>query len=357
MGSRRCCGRVSRGAFTFLGSQQGHWGYGTIKGMTNILILGGTAWLGREITQQFLRRGASVTCLARGDSGSPPTGVTFVRADRSQPDAYDAVRGQRWDDVVELSYDNLFVTGALHALSGQAEHWTLISSVSVYASNSEIDADESAELYGPTDLSNYGHAKVAAELVSLDVLGGRLLIARPGLIAGAGDPSGRFGYWLARFALAQTEAVLSASTAGRFVQIIDVLDLASWIADAAVNGRTGTINAVGNPVRLAEFLRQAADVAGYSGQIVEADDDWLQSHGVTYWTGPDSLPLWLPTNDSAFAQRSNDRFVKSGGDLRPIQETLKATLDDEQSRGLSRVRRAGITRDRERDLLAQLEPR
>ncbi len=43
-----------------------------------LLVLGGTAWLGSRVATTALERGHNVTCLARGDSGSAPTGSTFI---------------------------------------------------------------------------------------------------------------------------------------------------------------------------------------------------------------------------------------------------------------------------------------
>lgn len=71
--------------------------------MTRTVMLGGTAWFGREIAAQLAARGEEVTCLAHGESGQVPGGVKFIRADRRQPGAYDAVRESIWDEVVELS--------------------------------------------------------------------------------------------------------------------------------------------------------------------------------------------------------------------------------------------------------------
>ena len=49
-------------------------------------MLGGTAWLGRTVAEEGLRRGHDVTCVARG-TADPPAGAAFVEADRDRDDA------------------------------------------------------------------------------------------------------------------------------------------------------------------------------------------------------------------------------------------------------------------------------
>lgn len=324
--------------------------------MTNVLVLGGTGWLSGRIARRWLQAGASVTCVARG--GRPaPDGAALVIADRDDPGAYAAVAEREWDEIVDVSSNPAHVAAAADALGERAKHWTYISTVSVYAANDEPGADESAELLtpaGPEDAADYGRAKVAAE-ASVRVLGHRTAIVRPGLIVGPGDPTDRFGYWVARFALAGAGEVLVPRAEGRGAQVIDVDDLADFVVAVGRERWTGVANAVGDPVGLDRLLHDAADVAGHAGTAVAASDDWLEAHDVAYWMGPRSLPLWLPAEVPGFWTRSNAAYRLLGGRLRPLRETLERTLADERARGLDRDRRSGLSRGDELALLAELD--
>ncbi|WP_066523195.1 NAD-dependent epimerase/dehydratase family protein [Curtobacterium ammoniigenes] len=313
-----------------------------------VLVLGGTGWVGRAVVESLLASGAEVTCLARGETGDAPEGARLVRADRRTVGAYELVRGE-WDEIIELSSEPDLVEPALDILADSAAHWTLVSTVSVYANNDEPGADESAALVEPVNLTEYADAKVAAERSSAARLGSRLLIVRPGLIVGPGDPSDRFGYWPAR--LSNPGPTLVPSTLGRFVQVIDVADLAAWTGRAGRTGATGVVNAVGDVVAMSQFFRHVVDVTGYDGELVEVDDDTLLAHGVRYWAGPRSLPLWLPLSDAAFAQRSARTFQETGGRSRSLEATLTGVLADERSRGTDRPRRSGLTASEERTVL------
>lgn len=232
--------------------------------MTDVLILGGTGWLSGRIAERWMDAGASVTCLARG-TRPVPYGARLVVADRDEPEAYDAVRGRDWDEVVEVSSRSTHVAAAAAALAGDTRHLTYVSSVSVYAANNEEGADEGASLVEPAALGDDGddaRAKAACEAAVRAALPHRAAIVRPGLIGGPGDPTDRFGYWVSRFALAEGGAVLVPDAPVVRVQVIDVDDLAAFVAALGAAGFSGTVNAVGDPSPLPAVLAAAHEVSG-----------------------------------------------------------------------------------------------
>jgi nucleoside-diphosphate-sugar epimerase len=332
--------------------------------MTTTLVLGGTAWLGGEVARAALRRGHEVTCLARGVAGSPPSGVRWVQADRDAADAYDAVRGQDWDDVVDVSWQPGQVRSALAALAPRARHWTYVSSCSVYAAHSVVDVDESAALLPALDAERadreqYGEAKVACEQLCQAAVGERLLLARSGVIGGYGDRSDRFGYWPGRFALARRDggSVLVPDADDLPTQAIDVRDLADWLVRMGDDATTGAMNVVGERRAFGDVIAAAREVAGFDGpgseeRVVRVPSRWLLDEGVDEYMGPRSLPLWMVDPDWAgFSARNGDRAVAAGLTHRPLRDLLADSLRWEDELGLDRDRRAGLTRAEENELL------
>lgn len=329
--------------------------------MADLLVLGGTSWLGGAVASFALAAGHRVTCLARGTSGSVPEGASLVVADRSGTDAYAALpRPAAYDLVVDVARQPGHVRGAVAALGERAGHWVLVSSCSVYARHDEHGADESAQTLPALEadegtLEEYGSAKVACEQAVTRALGERALVARSGLIVGRGDLSERFGYWPSRFALAAQDggAVLVPERLDAPVQWVDVLDLAAWLVTAGLAGTAGTFNAMGAAVTLGELLTQAAAVAGFTGSMVTVPDAALVAAGVEEFMGAGSLPLWFHDPQwSAFLDRATAAAAAAGLGQRPLADTLRDALEWERLLGLDRPRtRAGLDRATELELL------
>ncbi|WP_426560302.1 NAD-dependent epimerase/dehydratase family protein [Angustibacter sp. McL0619] len=330
--------------------------------MTTLLVLGGTAWLGREVAKAGLARGQDVTCLARGESGRAADGVRWVAADRTESDAYDEVNGQDWDAVVDVSWQPGMVRSALVALSDRAGHWGYVSSCSVYARHDVVDADESADLLPALDADEasreqYGEAKVACERLCQDALGDRLLVARSGLIGGYGDPSDRFGYWPGRFARAVDGAVpvLVPDIGAGPTQTCDVRDLAQWLVRCGEQRTVGVFNALGARHSFGEVLAECRAVTGYDGAQQLVSPGWLTEHEVEEYMGPRSIPLWIGDPEwQGFSARAGSAAVAAGLSHRPLTDLVEQSLRWERELGLDRDRRAGLTPDEERELLAVL---
>jgi nucleoside-diphosphate-sugar epimerase len=329
-----------------------------------ILVLGGTAWLGGEVARTAIDAGHEVTCLARGSAGRAPDGVRLVVADRDHPDAYDEVAAERWDGVIDVSRQPGHVRSALAALAGATRRWVFVSTGNVYASHATVGADESAELLPPLEgdtmatMDDYGAAKVACEQAVLAAVGDRAVIARSGLIGGPGDESGRTGYWPWRFAHPSNAdgAVLVPDAGSLPTSVIDVRDLARFLVDAVADTRiSGAYDAVANRCTLAEHLAVAREVAGHTGALAVAPEEWLRAHEVAEWMGPRSLPLWLTDPEwRGFAGRSGARILETGWQPRPLAETLADVLAWEEARPSPGPHGTGLDDDAERELLAAL---
>ncbi len=208
-----------------------------------ILVLGGTAWLGAAVARHALAAGHEVLCLARGVSGRVPEGARLVVGDPHHPVGVRRPPHPPRRRLARPRRRRVAAAGrgrgALAALADRAARWAFVSSGSVYADHSvpgggiggtplpllpPLEGDSG----GP---EQYGEAKVACEDAVRRVRGEDALVARSGLIAGYGDPSDRFGYWVGRCALAAQDGgpLLVPASLDQGAQVLDVLDLAAWL--------------------------------------------------------------------------------------------------------------------------------
>lgn len=305
----------------------------------DLLIIGGTRFVGRHLVEAALARGDRVTLFNRGQSVSPlapqPAGVTLLRGDR-QGDL-SAIAEGRWDAVIDCcAYLPADADRMARCLANRVGRYALISSVSAYASAALPNAEDAAlGQIDDTDTTvvdgrTYGPLKALCEAAVVKHMGpARSLLIRPGLVVGPYDPTQRFTWWPARLARAAVDGlpVLAPGDAKRPLQFIDARDLAAFVLLALETGASGAFNAAAPPgfTTMGNLLQACADAAGAAPWLHWMADADLLAQGVRPWI---DLPLWLPADGehAAFLAVRTDRALELGLKVRPLADTVAATL-------------------------------
>jgi 2'-hydroxyisoflavone reductase len=330
-----------------------------------LLLLGGTVFLGRHIVEAALGRGHEVTLFNRGQK-NPGLFPQLEQLRGNRDGDLTALQGRRWDAVIDPSgYVPRIVRASALLLADAVEHYTFISSISVYAGFATLGMDESApvgRLEDETveDVSRfYGPLKALCERAAERAMPGRVLNLRPGLIVGPHDPSDRFTYWPVR--VAKGGEVLTPGSPEHLTQIIDVRDLAEWTVCMVEERTTGVYNATGpdDELTMGRLLDACRAVSSSDARCVWVSEQFLLDAGITPWT---ELPLWVPDNEenAGFSRVDCRKAFAAGLAFRPLADTVRATLAWDATRPVDAPRRNGLKPEREAELLeawrARLRP-
>lgn len=326
-----------------------------------ILILGGTRFLGRFLTQAALDQGHEVTLFNRGkENPALFPEVEKLVGDRDGDLA--ALERRTWDAVIDTcGYVPQVVQQSAALLAGNAGHYTFISSASVYDDLQDPGIDEEhavrklpQDVADPPGNEYYGELKFLCEREVEKQFPDRALIIRPGLIVGPYDFTGRFSYWANR--VAQGGEVLAPGRKDRQIQFIDVRDLAEWILRMVEQQISGVFNATGpsDSLTMEAFLETCRNALSSSAQFVWMDDEFLMASDVGYWM---ELPLWIPDSENVdgFMAMSIDKALAQGLSFRPLAETIQDTHEWQQQEGV--VGTAGLDSEKELRLLASWKER
>jgi 2'-hydroxyisoflavone reductase len=296
----------------------------------NILVIGGTLFVGRHIVDASLARGHTITLFNRGQRNAELFAqVEKLRGDRNGD--LSTLNGRRFDAVIDTcGYTPAQMQAMTKALGANVPHYVFVSSISAYGQfPRDIDYDESAALASGD--TGYGEEKARAEEAIVAAYPNRVANVRPGLIVGPHDPTGRFVYWPLRAARGGT--ILSPGRAERPIQWIDVRDLAEWIVHVAEQRIVGAFNTV-TPARaytMRDLLESCVRVANVSASLHWIDDETLLSKQIAPWS---ELPLWIPESDAdsgGLMLAKSERAVANGMRFRSPEETVSATLTWAQS--------------------------
>jgi 2'-hydroxyisoflavone reductase len=325
-----------------------------------LLTIGGGRFSGRALTGQALERGHEVTIFHRGSGPDDPwPEAEHVHGDRK--DGFDALAGRGFDAVVDFcAYVPREIREAAAALTSPGRY-AFISSVSAHREDARAGATEDDDVHQPpfpdtedVTWETYGPLKVACEQEVTAAYGDRALIIRPGYIVGPHDPTDRFTYWVRR--AARGGRMLAPSPADQPLQWIDARDLAAFVLDLLERDAGGTYNVITAPRAhtLEGLIATASAAAGADVETAWADDAFVRAHGLIATEEDDPFPLITPDEPSAHLF-VNARAVGAGLRTRPLEETVRDTLAWDDERGAPWPMRAGLSTDRETELLAALD--
>jgi 2'-hydroxyisoflavone reductase len=293
----------------------------------DLLVLGGTGFIGPHLVRYAVSRGHHVTIFTRGRHDAElPAEVIRLQGDRNGQ--LDSLKGKRWDVVIDDSATNPDWVALSTELLKDSGAYMFTSSTGVYYPYLTRGLDESVpvhtNLQDPKDGSEtFGVAKAKCEAQTMKVFGDRGIVVRPTYIVGPGDTSDRFPYWPVR--LARGGEVLAPGHADDPMQIIDVRDLAEFMVRIAESDRRGVFNVAGpkQPLTARTFYQDAAKVINPSVKYTFVDDyDFLVAHKIE-----EAIP-WalLRGNDYGMMSVRNDRAIAAGLTFRPLATTLRDTL-------------------------------
>ncbi|WP_104991830.1 NAD-dependent epimerase/dehydratase family protein [Deinococcus sp. NW-56] len=299
----------------------------TKQGM-DVLVLGGTQFVGRHIVETLLSAGHRVAVFTRGRTPDElPETVERLKGDRDGgAEGLAALSGRTWDACVDVSgYTPRQVRASAEALRESVGRYVFVSTVSVYGEPDRhpVREDdpllpEAGEDVTEVNGQTYGPLKVTCERIVEEVYGDRSVLLRPQIVAGPYDPTGRYTYWVDR--VAAGGEFLAPGDGSDFMQVIDARDLARFTQAVLEGGLSGAYNLAGPRLSWREFVAVARGATGSDAQPVWTPAEVLEREEV-------NVPLWLPAGgpQGGLMDVANDRAVAAGLTLTDPEVTARDT--------------------------------
>ena len=306
--------------------QAAAWGVGIAGGVVatrgsrlRVLVLGGTRFVGRHITEAVLARGHVVSLFNRGRTGPGLfPGVEELIGDREND--LSALRGRSWDVLIDTSgVEPRWVRRSSELLHAAVSRCVYVSSTAAYAKGGGLRRSEDSPIFTAStdEAKRYGEKKAASEREVLRCFAGRATIVRPADLFGPHDYDRRHGFvrWPVR-ARAGGEMLVAGGPEDT-VAFTDARDLATWVAKLVEGEVRGAFNVAGPPFTLAALVDAAITVGG-PVTPVWVTREWLASEGIDR----DELPVGAA---SSYAMGSALAVVRGLG-FRPLVATMADTL-------------------------------
>jgi nucleoside-diphosphate-sugar epimerase len=261
-----------------------------------LLVIGGSRFIGRAVVQRLLQDGHRVTLLNRGITPDPfGTRVSRVLGDRTDATTLErAVARKSYDAVIDvIAFRGQDTAAAVRLLSGRVGHFVHISSAAVYLTRSGLlPPYREADFAGPVSQRSTGEAamwlhaqqKRRCEAVLSEAFersGFPFTAFRLPMVVGPHDYTGRFAAYVQRL-LDNGPVILpdGGLNSWGFLWSQDVAEvISSNILNEATFGRSYNL-AQREVVSLRRLLEDVAHLLGRRPSLISVPSEWLRRLGL-----------------------------------------------------------------------------
>lgn len=245
----------------------------------NVLVLGGTVFIGLHLVRLLHGQGHTVTVLNRGISEAVlPDGVERLAADRTEPaEVRSALKDASYDVAFDISgYTPEALEPVIESLEGRVGHFIFCSTTVVYAPSDSAPVRDDFPLHRTPDAGDYARNKVVCEDMLMEAFNGRgfpVTVLRPPYVYGPDNKLKQREFsFFAR--LTQGRTIIVPGDGLTLFQSVHVDDLAA--AFAAAPGRTqtlGQVYTVAGPqaITVDGYVRTIGEVVGVPPETVHVE--------------------------------------------------------------------------------------
>ena len=304
----------------------------------NVLILGGTSFLGPHQIATLLGRGHKVSIFTRGKTKPKIHTDLFDQVEHLIGDRENdltALENRSWDVVIDNSGRKVeWTKKTANLLKDTCGLYLYTSSTGVFYpyDDDQYTEEDPIVLSMPEGLTEdeayeqeYGVMKGNSELETIKAFGAdRSIIVRPTYMLGPGDKTNRFMHWF--LSIERGGEVLLTGKENDAVQYIDIRDVADWMVYLIEEKKAGTYNAVGpaESSNILSYANQIKKALNSDASFVQVDDyEFLKDHELYY-----VIPWILPEGKhEGSVQISNAKAKANGIKYRPFENSLMDTFE------------------------------
>ncbi len=321
------------------------------SGPLQILILGGTSFLGPHQIAYALERGHKVTTFTRGKTKPTVHTELFDQVEQligDREDNLEALKGRSWDAVIDNSGRRVHWTKATsELLKDNVGIYAYTSTVSVFYPYYKSGATEAKDVVRsmPDQIEDeserrnyeYGIMKANSESEAIKSFGAeRTIVVRPTFMTGPADRTDRFVYWSTQ--LSKGGDIVIPGREMDPVQFIDVRDIAEFMVRLIEEKTSGIFNGVGpaSPMTIRAFVHGAHAAFNSPVNYIYMDDyDFLDKNEFSF-----QAP-WVMDRPKyhGISRVDNSKAIEAGLTFRPLAQTINDTHEWWYSDAVSNERR------------------